>query len=374
MDTNPLYSSDTWQRIYQNFLDRGIDPVQAERMATEQARTVVANDAASQRALAIKEALPDSALKAAPTEDKYSGMTPAEAAAARAQDLATYKFWQAFQGAPETPREDRRPSFQKLSGLAARSQAIDPEKASEAQRLADIARQKIEASTMRPSSYEPTSDPGRTDFNQLYANLDKARGVTPEAPAPAAAAAPAAPASGTTLPMFAQPNWGAQPVAANVQDRSVAPGLLAMAGQRVAPYATQFNNADLMRFSTDKAPVAATAAAPARRAAPAATAPAATAPAAAATAPAQQGSLLSRIFSAPKDPYAGQSAAQLMKTANENPDSAAAFFRADKALQKEQPEMFKPQAERRGGSVTGGKDAALHKALEIIHHMLTRGH
>jgi hypothetical protein len=63
-----------------------------------------------------------------------------------------------------------------------------------------------------------------------------------------------------------------------------------------------------------------------------------------------------------------------MDIANRDPDNAAAFIRADKALQKEQPDMFKPQAEKRGGSVGGGKDAALHKALEIIHHMLTRGH
>jgi len=93
--------------------------------------------------------------------------------------------------------------------------------------------------------------------------------------------------------------------------------------------------------------------------------------------------IFSRIFSAPKDPYAGQSSAQLMKTANENPDSAAAFFRADQALRKEQPDMFKARnadvpAEKRGGAVKGnaapGKDAALHKALEIIHHMLNRMH
>jgi hypothetical protein len=89
--------------------------------------------------------------------------------------------------------------------------------------------------------------------------------------------------------------------------------------------------------------------------------------------PAQQESLLSRIFSAPKDPYAGMSSRQLMDIANRDPDNAAAFFRADQALRKEQPDMFKPQTEKRGGSVGGGKDAALHKALEIIHHMLTRG-
>jgi hypothetical protein len=43
--------------------------------------------------------------------------------------------------------------------------------------------------------------------------------------------------------------------------------------------------------------------------------------------------------------------------------------------------MFERQAEARGGAPKsiggnggGGKDAALHKALEIIHHLLSRGH
>lgn len=80
-----------------------------------------------------------------------------------------------------------------------------------------------------------------------------------------------------------------------------------------------------------------------------------------------------------QDPYAGKSASQLMASANQDPDNAAAFFRADRALQKERPEMFQSApTEKRGGAIKGnagpGKDAALHKALEIIHHLLTRGH
>ena len=79
-----------------------------------------------------------------------------------------------------------------------------------------------------------------------------------------------------------------------------------------------------------------------------------------------------------QDPYAGKSASQLMTLANQDPDNAAAFFRADKALQKERPDMFQSApTEKRGGAIKGnvapGKDAALHKALEIIHHMITRG-
>ena len=61
-----------------------------------------------------------------------------------------------------------------------------------------------------------------------------------------------------------------------------------------------------------------------------------------------------------------------------SPDSAADFFRASKALKEQRPEMFDRQTEARGGapkarSAAGGKDAALHKALEIIHHLLVRG-
>lgn len=55
--------------------------------------------------------------------------------------------------------------------------------------------------------------------------------------------------------------------------------------------------------------------------------------------------------------------------------SAADFFRADKAMRemREKGEQFEGRAS--GGKVgagAGGKDAAIHKALEIIHHLLTR--
>jgi hypothetical protein len=66
-----------------------------------------------------------------------------------------------------------------------------------------------------------------------------------------------------------------------------------------------------------------------------------------------------------------------------SPESAADFFRADKAAREWNAKNAENQAigagssadtgMKRGGSVGGGKDAALHKALEIIHHLLTRG-
>ena len=56
--------------------------------------------------------------------------------------------------------------------------------------------------------------------------------------------------------------------------------------------------------------------------------------------------------------------------------SAADFFRADKAMRemREKGEQFEGRASggKVGSSGAGGKDAAIHKALEIIHHLLTR--
>jgi hypothetical protein len=78
-----------------------------------------------------------------------------------------------------------------------------------------------------------------------------------------------------------------------------------------------------------------------------------------------------------KDPYEGMSSSRLMQLASERPDDPAMYFRADAALRRERPEMFEKKSEggmARGGSAgsgKGGKDAAVMKALEIIHHMLS---
>jgi hypothetical protein len=55
-------------------------------------------------------------------------------------------------------------------------------------------------------------------------------------------------------------------------------------------------------------------------------------------------------------------------------DNAADFFRADKARQELEKSGESFSGLKRGGAAQApGKDAALHKALEIIHHMITRG-
>lgn len=166
----------------------------------------------------------------------------------------------------------------------------------------------------------------------------------------------------------------------NADMQPVTPGLLAMAGKGLGqknapsfnppngsslPASMQFSNADLMRFVDPQGRViTGRSETPApRREQPAPEA---------AAAPKDEG-ILSKIFGG--DPYKDMSSAKLMNIANRDPDNAAAFFRADAALRKERPEMFEKKSEE--GMATGGaakphKDAALHKALEIIHHLIAR--
>ena len=94
----------------------------------------------------------------------------------------------------------------------------------------------------------------------------------------------------------------------------------------------------------------------------------------------ESASLMSRFFGGPEYQSTGQ---RVVKEGGQgvefgSSESPADFFRASRALKEQRPEMFERQAEARGGapkpvSGGGGKDAAMHKALEIIHHLLVRG-
>lgn len=95
--------------------------------------------------------------------------------------------------------------------------------------------------------------------------------------------------------------------------------------------------------------------------------------------PREPTSFMSRLFGGPEYQSTGE---RVVKEGGQgvnfgSGESAADFFRADRELRKQRPEMFERQAEARGGAPKstggGGKDAVLHKALEIIHHMLVRG-
>lgn len=119
------------------------------------------------------------------------------------------------------------------------------------------------------------------------------------------------------------------------------------------------------------------------RAAPAR--PARPAPARQAPAPAPEKGLLGRIFSGEdyqssnalaSDPRLAGYNARVVQDGNINwgdRDNAADFFRADAArMAMEKKAAEEGEGKAKGGAVAG-KDAALHKALEIIHHLLTRG-
>lgn len=108
----------------------------------------------------------------------------------------------------------------------------------------------------------------------------------------------------------------------------------------------------------------------AQAAAPRRAAPSVAAAPTAAPAPQQEdGGILSKIFGGA--PSGNMSREELMRRANES-GSAADFFRADEALRKERPEMFPTDGMATGGAAKPHKDAALHKALEIIHALIAR--
>jgi hypothetical protein len=103
-------------------------------------------------------------------------------------------------------------------------------------------------------------------------------------------------------------------------------------------------------------------------------------------APAPEKGLLSRIFSGEdyqssnalaSDPRLAGYNARVVQDGKVNygdRDNAADFFRADAArMAMEKKAAEEGEGKAKGGAVVG-KDAAIHKALEIIHHLLTRGH
>ncbi len=100
---------------------------------------------------------------------------------------------------------------------------------------------------------------------------------------------------------------------------------------------------------------------------------------AAAAAPAMSGredyqSTSQRVVERPQGPTAGGAPQRAVLNWGDE-GSAADFFRADKAmreLEKNKEEFVGRASGGRTGAGAGGKDAAIHKALEIIHHLLTR--
>jgi len=94
-------------------------------------------------------------------------------------------------------------------------------------------------------------------------------------------------------------------------------------------------------------------------------------------------SFLSRLFSGTNNPV---STRELFNRSEANPDDSGAYMRAERqyaATHKDAPSVDLSKLDSdtgmnrggiaKAGNTGGGKDAALHKALEIIHHLLTRG-
>ena len=167
---------------------------------------------------------------------------------------------------------------------------------------------------------------------------------------------------------------GMQPT--NVPDWNKAPE------ERFVPYSMQFSNADLMRFAQPLGTPSNTPNRPAGRAA--AAAPAATQQTQQAAAQASQPWYAS-LFSGPDVQSNSQQVVQrsqnMQRQGEERPmtrlnwgdsDSAADFFRADRARQELEKNKEEFTGMARGGAAGGGhhKDAVVMKALEIIHHML----
>jgi hypothetical protein len=132
----------------------------------------------------------------------------------------------------------------------------------------------------------------------------------------------------------------------------------------------RLGSGDYMRFSMDRAaPPVQTRAAPPSRAPIDLTSGSSAAPTP------QASGLLSRLFGAQSGPV---STKEMLTQAASNPDDAGAWMRAERqyaATHKADPNVDVTKLDESGmkrGGTAGGKDAAMHKALEIIHHLLMR--
>jgi len=349
-----MSDADAQAYIRQNLSNVNRAAVSSNTMANAAPEANLRADAQAQREPVANVPSQPPAEPPAPPVDKYAGMTPAEAVAAKAQDLATYQFWKNFQGAPTTPRDERRPSFQTMSGLAARAQAIDPQKAAEAQRLIDVNQRKIQD----------------RDFNTFGRQVDGPSAATNSMDYPGDISS-AAPPAGSPAPVY---DYDARSTPQDVEGW----------GRKVAGPSAATNSMD--------APANAVGFAKRVLAANQQNRPAPAAAAAPAAAPAQSGNFFSNLFKGgpevqsnnqaliqrmqgPMQPGQERPMTRLNVGNSSGPEgSAADFFRADKARQELEKSGEAFTTMKRGGAAQApGKDAALHKALEIIHHMITRG-
>jgi hypothetical protein len=233
-------------------------------------------------------------------------------------------------------------------------------------------------------------------YGEPSANIPAtAKSILQQRSVPTSAASTAAqPAA--SLPSMAMPDGGVDAAPTNLgmgSDRFGIPGVSVVPGSRfdAASMPAQLSNANYMRFSTDATPQPSAATSDRQTQAPRPPINAgnpidlttrSNAPASSAPVPAsEQGnrSLLNSIIDKLSSGSSSQpqSKSDLWAAANADPENKAAYFRAAQADTAPSDGNYK-----RGGTAGGGgqkaagphKDAALHKALDIIHTMLTRGH
>jgi hypothetical protein len=289
-------------------------------------------------------------------KDPYAGMTPEEAAAARGQDISSRQFWNWLRSTMDAPPVVRRPGYQALAGAAARSGDVNLARRQSAADLYDESQKRILENRNRldPSRPYPV-DPGSADYAPFVAGIPAATRAT-------AADSPSMGYDGDS------PRERIAVTAANdilARQREAADsGLMERADfhdENAIP------NPNRARDGVARVPL------PVKRPAQLDAAP-------------QQQSLLSRIFSGQdyqssnalaSDPRLAGYSAKVVQDGKVNwgdRDNAADFFRADAArMAMEKKAAEEGEGKAKGGAVAG-KDAAIHKALEIIHHLLTRGH
>jgi hypothetical protein len=285
--------------------------------------------------------------------DPYASLTQEEANAARGQDIASRQFWNWLRGTMDAPPVVRRPSYQSLAGSAARSQDVNLAKRQGAQELYDEAQKRIAENKNRLNmSRSYATDPGSADYAPFVAGI------------PAGAPAQIVP----------QPERGYEGDSPRERIAVTAANDL-IARQREAADSGLLDRANFNDENAIPNP---------QRSAPAARMPLPVRRPESLNAAPSQG-LLSRIFSGQdyqssnalaSDPRLAGQSAKVVQDGKVNwgdRDNAADFFRADAArMAMEKKAAEEGEGKAKGGAVAG-KDAALHKALEIIHHLLTRG-
>lgn len=419
METNPLYGTDVWKRLYQRELSKGYSPEDAERRATAMAQPLVdsvmrdermAGEASSNNAAVDRQRIVDDAKAAAsanprgflglPSRESMKsflierGMDPetaenraGHAAAHNARQGATTLAIGAGSAASAVPRAmeivnglDKagrtqmfRTSTGQMRNFAQNAPTLIRDAAGKIVKLAPGEAVPAGATVLNvaeapvAATIAGTAGAFGVPAALAYQRSDGKSESTTPAPVDVGYVDPMGVSAYSPSPIVEQALAKTAPAATSASVVNPAP---TASQPDYGPFSDESYSADPSKSIMSQYEKPDVIASRARPAGPQRT----TTPVAAQTAQKPQEPWYARFM--PTDPYAGMSAAKLMDRANANPDDPAAFFRADAMLRKERPEMFDKKPEEgmaRGGTAGGGghgKDATIMKALEIIHHML----